>query len=117
VDLIEILHDSDTGGDDIFITSPAGYSVSFKAFTNDIFQSLDPGTGQVISGRVCTVSVLISDLIQAGFSEIKSVFDSNAKPWVIETEDTNGRSYKFKVSECQPDNGAGMMVIFLESYR
>jgi hypothetical protein len=114
-DLIEIIHGYDF--DDVTVTSPAGATETIKSITNDIFQSVDPGTGQIVSGRVCTVSLLISDLIACGFSELRGVVDSTSRPWVVQTTDVNGRAYKFKVSETHPDNGAGLVLCYLEAYQ
>lgn len=115
--LKEIMNDAEIGGDVITITSPAGVSHDFKSFTNDIFQSIDPGTGQIISGRVCTVSVLISELIAVEFDTIQGIPDETSRPWVAETTDVNGRTYKFKICETHPDNGAGLVLCFLEVYQ
>jgi hypothetical protein len=115
--LKEIMNDVEVGGDEITITSPAGLSQTFKSFTNDIFQSVDPGTGQIVSGRVCTISVLISELIAIGFDAIRGIPDENSKPWVVETTDVNDRPYKFKICETHPDNGAGLVLCFLEIYQ
>lgn len=115
-DLIDIVNDDEYGGDDIVITSPSGVAHDFKAFSNDIFESIDPGTGQVVAGRVCTVSVLISELITHGFEGIQGVVDSSSRPWMVDTTDVNGRAHKFKVRESHPDNGMGLIPLILEAY-
>lgn len=115
-DLQEILADTVDGGESITITSPASVSESFYAFTNDIHFAVDPETGQTVTSRQCTASVLISALIDVGFDAIKGVVDSDELPWVVTTTDANGVVGTFKVSETFPDNGAGLMVLFLEGY-
>lgn len=116
VDLREILADTVDGGEPVTITSPTGVSESFYAFTNDIHFSIDPETGQTVTGRQCTASVLISALISAGFSAIKGVSEINAKPWLITLSDANGVEATLKISETFPDRGTGLFVMFLEGY-
>jgi len=115
-DLKEIMGDTETGGDLATITSPAGAPLPFRVLMNDIHISIDPGTGETVTGRQSTVAVLISDLITAGFQDIKGVPDTDKKPWVVDTVDVNGIAGTFKVAESNPDHGAGLMILFLELY-
>lgn len=116
LDLIDILHDEDTGGDLVIITSPNGSQETFRAFSNDIHLSIDPGTGDVVTGRQASITVLTSDLIAAGFQNIRGIPDSSSRPWVVTAEDANDVSTDFKVIESHPDRGIGSMTLFLELY-
>jgi hypothetical protein len=116
LDLIGIIHDEDTGGDLITITSPDGSQEDFRALSNDIHLSIDPGTGDVVTGRQASVTVLISDLIASGFQDIRGIPDSNSRPWVVTAVDANDVSTNFKVIESHPDRGMGSMTLFLETY-
>ena len=116
LDLIEILHDEETGGDLITITSPEGSREDFRALSNDIHLSIDPGTGDVVTGRQASITVAISDLISVGFQNIRGIPDSNSRPWVVTAEDANDVSTDFKVIESHPDRGIGSMTLFLELY-
>ena len=116
IDLQDIMHDTDTGGNLCTITSPAGASETFRCFSNDIHLSIDPGTGDVITGRQSTATVLIEDLIEAGFEVIRGIADQNSRPWVMILTDANGISHTFKVTESHPDRGFGLMTLFLELY-
>lgn len=116
LDLIEILHDEDTGGDLVTITSPDGSQEDFRALSNDIHLSIDPGTGDVITGRQASITVAISDLISVGFQDIRGIPDSNSRPWVVTAEDANDVLTNFKVIESHPDRGIGSMTLFLELY-
>lgn len=114
-DVIEIIHDTETGGDEITITSPAGVSETFNALANDIHFAIDPETGMTVTGRQCSATVLSSDLSDAGFSSIKGVPDSS-RPWVVTMTDINGVSSTFKVVESHPDNTMGLMILILSEY-
>ena len=113
-DLREIVNDDDTGGVDCVITDPNGATASFKVFYNDIHQSIDPGTGDIVTGRQSTIAVLINELIDEGFDGIEGVVDSDSKPWLVTISDANGVSYTHKVAESYPDNSIGIMVLMLE---
>jgi hypothetical protein len=116
LDLIEIMNDEETGGDLCTITSPAGNFHTFRVFGNDIHIAIDPGTGQYVTGRQSSISVLISELLAVGFDGIRCIADENSRPWVVDTVDVNGIPGKFKVSESNPDNGSGLNTLFLERY-
>jgi hypothetical protein len=116
LDLIEIMNDEETGGDLCTITSPAGAFHVFRVFGNDIHLAIDPGTGQYVTGRQSSISVLISELLAVGFEVIRGIADKDSRPWVVDTVDVNGIPGKFKVSESNPDNGAGLNTLFLELY-
>lgn len=101
----------------MLVTSPAGVVVSFQVFANDIHLSIDPGTGEVVSGRQATVAVLQNELIDANMQGIRGISDSSQKPWQVAINDINGIPYTFKVVETYPDNGMGLTVLFLEGYK
>jgi hypothetical protein len=115
-DYLEILHDEDTGGIDIDIISPASELHQFKAFSSDIHLAMDPGTGETVTGRQCSVSVSIRDLEDVGFEGVRGVAQSASKPWVVETVDANGHQHTFKVVAHHPDRSHGSMVLMLEGY-
>ena len=119
-DLAFILEDDIRGGAfPITVTDPAGFTSvdQLKGYTNDISQLIDPDTGQAVSGRLATVSLRISSLIAAGYTTLpENVPDASSKPWLIEFDDINGKSYKFKVSESNPDRAIGIVTCMLGKY-
>lgn len=98
------------------ITSPGLSSVSFSCRSNDIHITVDAGTGEIVTGRQASIAILISDLVDAGFTEIGSIAESTSKPWAVAFDDINGRSYNFKVAETFPDYTIGIMICILEVY-
>ena len=117
-DLASILEDDVRGGAwSITITDPDGLATPLKGYTNDISQLIDADTGQAVSGRLATVSLRISSLVAAGYITLpESIPDASSKPWLIEFDDINGNSYKFKVSESNPDRAIGIVTCSLEKY-
>lgn len=116
-DLTDIMHDEDSGCCDITITNPDGDEVVFSGWVNDIFLATDPGTGETVSGRQCTASLLIYDLIDAGFQAVKGVPEATKRPWLVSFADVNGVESLFKVVQSNPDRGIGLNVLFLEEYK
>lgn len=116
LDLIEIINDTETGGGLCTITSPSGESHEFMALSNDIHLSIDPGTGQYVTGRQSSVAVLISALMAVGFEGIRGIANKSSRPWVVDTVDVNGIPGRFKVSETNPDKSIGLSTLFLELY-
>lgn len=115
-DLKEIINDPDTGGIDCVLTSPAGSTASFKVLFSDIYQSIDPGTGEIVTGRQSHISVLTNELITAGFDDIRGISDTDSRPWLATVTDALGRSSTHKVFDSYPDSTIGLTVLMLEFY-
>ena len=62
------------------------------------------------------MSVLIGELITAGFSDIRGEEDATKKPWVVQATDGFGREETFKVVETRQANSRGLMPLLLECY-
>ncbi len=118
-DVATILGDSVTGfGWPIKITSPEGVSADLTGFSTDIGLAIDPDTGQVVSGRTASVSLMMSAISGAGYTSLpRGVSDQRIKPWIIEFNDIGGIAYKFKVSRSIPDHAIGSTVLLLEIYK
>ena len=117
-DLTTIVNDQSNGfGWPVTITDPSETSASLSGFSNDVSLAIDPETGQLVSSRIVTVSLVISDLIEAGLSLPRNIADSTSKPWIVTFDDINGNSYTFKVKESNPDRALGLVVLILERYR
>ncbi len=116
-DLKGILEDRATGfGWPITLTTPDGVSKPFTGFSNDIAQTIDPGTGELVSGRLATMLLRTSSLYAAGFPLPQGVADTNSKPWVVQFNDINGLPYSFKIRNTNPDRALGVISCILEMY-
>lgn len=116
-DLAGILEDKTAGfGWDITITDPAGSPASLVGYSNDIGLSIDPDTGQAVSGRRASIALRISSLTAAGLGIPMGIVDSTSKPWVVTFDDINGTAHTFKVQESHPDRAIGMVTCLLELY-
>lgn len=117
-DLQNILEDQATGfGYGITIINPNEDPLTMKGYTQDISQTIDTDTGQIVSGRLASVSLRESTLIQNNFSMPVGVVDQSLKPWIIKFNDINGAAYTFKIVEANPDRTLGVITCLLEEYQ
>lgn len=117
-DARSFLEDADSGfGWAIQITSPAGLSASLTGYSTDIGVTIDPETGQAVTGRRASVAVPIDALADAGMSIPRHIASASSKPWVVEFDDIHGTPHSFKVLEAMPDRAIGIVTCMLEAYR
>jgi len=104
----------------ITVTNPAGLVIGddeeLYGFSDDISQTIDPDTGELVSGRLASVALRVST-IQAAFGELpRGVADSTSKPWLVTFDDIGGTEYTFKVKQSNPDRALGLLSCILEAY-
>lgn len=112
-----ILEDTAGFGWPIKVTNPAGTVRNLLGFSSDVWQAVDVGTGQIVSGRSAQVTISLAALAAAGLAIPVGVSDPTANPWVVEFTDTAGNIYKFKVSEGRPDRMLGCVLCTLEGWK
>lgn len=113
-DLNKIL-ESDFGWP-ITITDPSDTTVELSGYSNDIAQTIDPDTGQIISGRIATIAFSLRALTDAGLGIPIGIEDNTIKPWRITFQDTDLVSYRFKVQSSNPDRTLGIVTCELKLY-
>ena len=117
-DLAFILEDKTTGfAFDISLTAPdESVFGPLQGMSGDIGQTLDPDTGQAVSGRQAHVAFRLSTLSALGASLPEGIVDKSIKPWLAAFEDINGQSFTFKIVQTFPDRTLGLMNCLLEGY-
>jgi hypothetical protein len=114
-DLKAIVENTSEFGWPVTVTKPGGPSVAMVGLSTDISQTIDPDTGQAVSGRNASVTLVMSSLLTA-FSELpRGVADG--VPWVVQFDDIAGAAHSFKVLEALPDRAIGCVVCLLEFYK
>jgi hypothetical protein len=117
-DLKSIVEDSAGGfGWLIKVTDPDTLEASLVGFSNDVSQTIDPDTGQAVSGRIASVALAIASLTAAGLGLPRGISDKTSKPWIVMFNDIGGTAHTFKVRESMPDRALGIVVCTLEAYR
>jgi hypothetical protein len=113
LDAQSILQDSAMGfGWPLTLTSPLGASTQLTGYTTDVSQTIDPDTGQSVSGRRASVAVSLRSLAEMPRGEA----DHQRKPWTVTYADSQGVTGKWKVVEVLPDRAVSVVVLLLESY-
>lgn len=117
-DAKRILMDKQYGfGWDVTVTDPDGLSGAAVGYSQDVALTLDVDTGVPVSGRHITVVLAISDLRDLGFLKLPiGVPDINKKPWIVEFNDLEGNTGRYKVYRGDPDRMLGILVCNLEFY-
>lgn len=117
-DAKSILNDDTLGfGWPITLTDPDKNTATLTGFSNDVAEVIDPDTGMIVSGRVASVALVISDITDAGLTGMpEAIADSKAKPWLVAFDDINGNAFTFKVKRSNPDRALGIITCVLEAY-
>lgn len=109
-------------GDDSFsvnvmVFEPSGYSRELPGMLNDIEQTVDPGTGEFISGRQVSIAFSMSLFGDFGFDGIPRGIDDGArKPWTITHETDCHGVAKYKVIKSNPDRTLKIVTCILGHY-
>jgi hypothetical protein len=98
----------------VSVIDPLGAVADIKGFTSDIAETIDPNTGQVVSGRLATVALPLKALTDADLGIPSGVVDLGTKPWRVIFADTAGTTYTFKVVGSHPDRALGLVTCELE---
>lgn len=118
LDLVAILSDETTGfAWPISLTNPDGVTVELTGFSTDIGQTINPDTGQVVSGRQASVALSTAMLGALNIGIPRGISDSGHKPWVVRFADIHGAVQTYKVQEAMPDRALGLVTCVLETYR
>ncbi len=118
LDLVSILSDEASGfAWPITLVTPESESYQLTGFSTDIGQTINPETGQVVSGRRASIALSTAVLKGLGVDIPRGVSDSRAKPWVVRFADIHGVAQSFKIQEAMPDRAIGIVTCMLETYR
>lgn len=117
IDAALIIQNLDEFGWPITLTNPSGATFALVGLSTNIGQTIDPETGQLVSGMRASVALSLAAIETAGADIPKAVSDRGSKPWLVTFADIGGASFTYKVQETSPDRAIGLIVCFLENYR
>lgn len=115
-DFKAIAENTDEFGWPVTVTNPNGLQAALTGLSSDVHASIDPDTGQLVSGRSVSVVLRVSSLEDAGLGMPRGVSSPGALPWRVTFDDIDGSSHTFKVAEALPDRTIGSVVCMLEHY-
>lgn len=115
-DVKAILEDTDGFGLTVTVTSPAGTAAQITGIPSDIGQTIDPETGQAVTGRQVHISLPVATL-RSSFGELpRGVLDRSEDPWRVTVQlPLMAQPATYAVSTTMPDE-VGCLVCFLEIY-
>lgn len=118
-DAREFLNDRDEGfGWDVTVVAPDATEANLTGFTADIGTTIEPETGEMVSGRRASVALHILDLQDADLGIPVNVPDAAGMPWVVRFLDFDGVTLRsYKVIDTMPDRAIGVVVCILESFQ
>lgn len=118
-DLKAIVEDEAGFGWPINLKNPAGESVDLVGLSTDVAQTIDPETGQAVSGRVASVAISLKSLeaVEWWTGIPKGIADSASRPYVVVFNDILGSEHTFKVQASNPDRAIGVVTLLLEVYQ
>lgn len=109
-DAQKIIKDQAGFGWPLILTAPDGAVFNITGTSKDIHLSIDPDTGEIISGRTVTVTIATKDVSQT----VRGI--NEGVPWKVTLNDFDGVSGVFKVDDTFPDRVFGLTVLFLVSW-
>lgn len=107
-DLSYIFDDGSTA----VLLSPAGAEYPVVMISNDISEGIDPGTGQLVTGRYAYALLRMSMLPDLP----KGIAESGEKPWRLRFVDLQGVTATFKIVSTRPDRTLGLVKCELQAY-
>jgi hypothetical protein len=112
-DLAVTLTDPAAFGWPVTVKNPAGTTRQVYGQFGDIGMTLQPDTGQAVSGRKVYIALRIADL--AGLGMPRAEGNPGARPWTISAANiSGGGSILGRVVEAMPDRALGLIMLILE---
>ena len=115
VDLAEILQDDGDSGFavPIKVVNPENRKATIKGLATDIGFTINPETGQPISGQKISIALPLRACVAAGLGEPTGIADSSSRFWKVTFTLPTGVEHTYKITSTMPDK-LGVIVCFLE---
>lgn len=93
----------------ITLINPAGGETPLQGFSQDVHMMIDPGNGDIVSGRRATVALSMRRLDPDNMPD----YMADGDPWLVRFSDILGFERTFEVIESKPDRTIGNLVLVL----
>ena len=119
LDLGHVLEDDVHGfGWSITVEDPEAHTADLVGQSGDIGLTIDPDTGQPVTGRLAHVSLRISSINASELVGLpRGVANNTGKPWKIVFNDINGNSYNYIIHDSMVDRTLGIITCIIEFYK
>ena len=99
--------ETDSGfGVPVTVTDPDGFTGTEQLYgnTGDIGEVIDPDLGIAVSGRLAHVTLRLSSLMAAGFTDMpRGIAEASVKPWIVSFAGPSTPALTYKVKSSRPD--------------
>ena len=116
-DVARITQNTSEFASTVRLTSPAGVSRDVAAITNEVWQGLDPNSGNTINGAVASIAISLDALTKAGLGIPHNDHNPKAKPWLVQLTLADGVAREYKLKESRRDMTLGLIWFVLERYQ
>ncbi len=116
-DIARITQNTSEFASPVRLTSPAGVQRDVTAITNEVWQGLDPNSGNTINGAVASIAISLDALTKAGLGIPQNEHDAKAKPWRVELTLADGVAREYKLKASRQDMTLGLIWFVLERYQ
>lgn len=99
------------------LTNPAGQFATVHALTSEIWQGLDPNSGNIVNGAVSSLAIAIEALTKAGLGIPTYDHNRKAKPWLVDITFADGVVRQYVLVESRRDMTMGLIWYVLNRYQ
>jgi len=97
------------------LIDPDGNTADLIGQSGDIGLTIDPDTGQAVTGRLAHIALRISSINDSVLTGLpRGVADNTGKPWKIRFNDINGNVFNYIVHEAMVDRSLGIVTCIIE---
>ncbi len=97
----------------ITVVDPNNRKATINGLAADIGFTINPETGQAVSGQKVSIALPLRALAAAGLGEPVGIADSSSRFWKVTLTMPTGVEHTYKVESTMPDK-LGCIVCFLE---
>lgn len=116
-DVARITQNTNEFASAVKLTNPSGQFATVAALTGEVWQGLDPNSGNVVNGAVASIAISIEALTKANLGGIPhNSKNPTERPWRVELELADGVRYTYAINESRRDMTLGLIWYVLKRY-
>lgn len=116
-DIARVTQDTNGFASEVTLTNPQGQSAQVRAFTNEVWQGLDPNSGNNVNGAVASIAISFDALEKAGLGTPQNPHNQSAKPWTVALRFADGVARTYKIAESRRDMLLGLIWYVIHHYK
>lgn len=117
-DVARITQNTKEFASEVKLQNPSGQFATVAAITNEVWQGLDPNSGNIINGAVASIAISLDALTKASLGGIpQNPHNAKEKPWLVELTLADGVPRTYKIAESRRDMQMGLIWYVLSRYQ